>query len=156
MGTYTIVEASVEDVYAAGLIRLLDADIRSRYPGEPVNGIDPESFRAAGGCFAAARLAGTDGSQLIGCGAFRPFDGTTVEVKRMFVHPDHRGRGVARAILAALEAEARRRGFTRAILETGNKQFEAIALYHACGYDRIDVFGQYAGDPKSVCFGKDL
>jgi GNAT superfamily N-acetyltransferase len=156
MGTYTIVAASVEDVYAAGLIDRLDADIRSRYPGEPVNGIDPQQFRAAGGYFAGARLDGSDPSALVGCGAFRPFDGATVEIKRMFVHPAHRGRGVARAILAALEAEARRRGFTRAILETGNRQTEAIALYQACGYDRIEPFGQYVGDPKSLCFGKGL
>ena len=79
-----------------------------------------------------------------------------VEIKRMFVLPDCRGRGVARAILAALEAEARRRGYARAILETGNRQTEAIALYHACGYDRIEPFRQYVGSEKSVCFGKNL
>jgi len=156
MHPYTIAPASVEDVYAAGLIGLLDEDIRSRYPGEPVNGIDAAQFRAAGGFFAAARIDGATGASSIGCGAFRPIDATTVEVKRMFVHPAHRGRGVARAILAALETEARRRGFTRAILETGNRQSEAIALYHACGYARIEAFGQYVGDPKSVCFGKGL
>jgi GNAT superfamily N-acetyltransferase len=147
-----IVTASVEDVFASGLIDRLDADILSRYPGEPVNGIDPVQFRAAGGYFAAARVHDT----LVGCGAFRPLDGSTVEIKRMFVLPDHRGRGVARAILAALESEARRRGFARAILETGNRQSEAIALYHACGYARIEPFGQYVGSEKSVCFGKDL
>lgn len=151
-----IVTASVEDVFASGLIDRLDADILFRYPGEEVNGIDPAHFRAAGGYFAAARAGDDGGSPLVGCGAFRPFDRTTVEIKRMFVLPGHRGRGVARAILAALEAEARRRGYARAILETGNRQTEAIALYHACGYARIEPFGQYVGSEKSVCFGKDL
>jgi GNAT superfamily N-acetyltransferase len=151
-----IVTASVEDVFASGLIDRLDADILSRYPGEAVNGIDPAQFRAAGGYFAAARVEDLDQSPFVGCGAFRPFDGTTVEIKRMFVLPGHRGRGVARAILAALEAEACRRGYARAILETGNRQTEAIALYRACGYDRIEPFGQYVGSVKSVCFGKNL
>ena len=73
MGTYTILPASVEDVYAAGLIDRLDADILSRYPGEKVNGIDPGQFRAAGGYFAAARVDGCNGATLVGCGAFRPF-----------------------------------------------------------------------------------
>jgi putative acetyltransferase len=148
----TIVTASVEEVYASGLIQLLDADILSRYPGDPVNGIDPAAFRAAGGYFAAARVD----DALVGCGAFRPFDGTVVEIKRMFVRPDHRGRGIARAILEALEAEARSRGYARAILETGNRQDEAIALYHACGYARVEPFGQYVGSAKSICFGKAL
>jgi len=95
-------------------------------------------------------------SRPVGCGAFRPLDPGTVEIKRLFVVPESRGRGVARAILAALEAEARRRGYTRGVLETGVRQPEAIALYRACGYAEMEAFGPYVGSTQSVCFRKAL
>lgn len=148
----TISSTSVEIVLASGLIDQLDADIQERYPGDPVNGIDAAGFEAAGGYFV---MAYSDGEP-VGCGAFRPYDEQTVEIKRMFVHGEARGQGVARRILEALETEARRRGYSRSVLETGNKNYEAIAAYPACGYARIEAFGQYVGDPKSVCFGKVL
>jgi GNAT superfamily N-acetyltransferase len=148
----TISPASVQAVLASGLIDQLDADIQQRYPGDPINGIDAAGFEAAGGYFV---MAYNDG-QPIGCGAFRPYDPQTVEIKRMFVSPAVRGQGVARSILKALETEARTRGYTRAILETGFKNYEAIAAYQACGYESIEVFGQYIGSPISVCFGKAL
>jgi GNAT superfamily N-acetyltransferase len=147
-----VVPASVEDVLRSGLIEELDADLRERYPGEPVNGIDPEAFRLAGGYFVLAQCD----ARPVGCGAFRPHDPGTVEIKRMFVLPEFRGRGVARSILAALEAEARRRGYRRGVLETGVRQPEAIALYRACGYAEIGAFGPYVGSDRSVCFGKAL
>ena len=146
--------ASVDEVLATGLVEELDADLRRRYPGEPVNGIDPDQFRAAGGYFVLARCA----ARPAGCGAFRPHAGEpgTVEIKRMFVLPEFRGRGMARKVMAALEAEARRRGFTRAILETAGRQPEAIALYQACGYTVIPNFEPYVGSARSICFGKAL
>jgi GNAT superfamily N-acetyltransferase len=147
-----VVGASVEEVLHSGLIGLLDAELDERYPGEPVNGIDPSEFRAAGGYFVLAQGE----SRAVGCGAFRPFDAHTMEIKRLFVRPDFRGRGIARAILAALEAEGRQRGYTRSILETSVRQPEAIALYCACGYTEIEAFGPYVGNALSVCFGKAL
>ena len=148
----TVVPASVEDVLRSGLIEQLDAELNERYPGEPVNGIDPEAFRLAGGYFVLAQRD----SRPVGCGAFRPHDPDSVEIKRMFVLPEFRGRGVARLILAALEAEARRRGYRRGVLETGIRQPEAIALYRAGGYTEIEAFGPYVGSEHSVCFGKAL
>jgi putative acetyltransferase len=147
-----IAPASVDDVLASGLIDLLDAELNARYPGEPVNGIDPSEFRAANGYFVLAR----HGERAIGCGAIRPFDARTVEVKRMFVHPDARRQRLARSILGALEEEARRRGYSRSILETGVRQQEAIALYRACGYSEIEAYGTFVGDVRSICFGKSL
>jgi hypothetical protein len=128
----------VDAVIASGLIAELDADLLSRYPGEPINGIDVEEFRAKGGLFVVAG----DGEHLAGCGAFRPYDRDTVEIKRMFVR--------------RLEDEARQRGFRFAVLETGNRQPEAIALYEASGYGRIEPFGPYIGSERSVCFRKAL
>jgi GNAT superfamily N-acetyltransferase len=152
METLAITYAPLEEVTASGLAAQLDADLLERYPGEPINSIDPVEFRASGGCFMIARL----GSQAVGCGAFRPLDSDIVEIKRMFVPPAFRGRGIGRCILAALEAEARTRGHTTAILETAVRQPEAIALYRACGYAEIAPFGPYVESARSVCFGKTL
>lgn len=71
----------------------------------------------------------------VGCGAFRPYDAQSVEIKRMFVHPDLRGRGVATMILHTLELWAKESGFHQSILETGFNQPEAIALYTKAGYE---------------------
>jgi GNAT superfamily N-acetyltransferase len=136
---------------AAKLIAALDADILRRYPGLPVNGIEAMDFEAAGGVFVVAYVEETAAA----CGAFRPY-GEAVEVKRMYVHPDFRGRGLAKRILQFLESEAARRGFTRAILETGNRQPEAIGLYAAAGWQPIAPFGRYAESTSSVCFEKRL
>lgn len=136
---------------ARRLIDALDAELTLRYPGEPTNGIDAEDFEATGGVF----LIGYLGTEAVACGAFRPTDGAA-EVKRMFVAPAYRGRGFARDILRGLEAEAAVRGFPRAILETGIRQPEAISLYRAEGWRPIPCFGQFAGDPMSLCFEKEL
>src|ERR1051325_8933983 len=124
-----IAAADVYEVIASGLIAQLDAEIARRYPGEPINGVEPEEFRASGGYFVICYSE----SEAVGCGAFRPCDQATVEIKRMFVKPEFQRRGIARAILGAVEVEARRRGYKRSILETANRQPEAIALYRACG-----------------------
>ena len=148
--TITITPAPVDEVLATGLIEQLDADLLTRYPGEPINGIVPTEFRAAGGYFVLAHC----GARAVGCGAIRPYDATTCEIKRMFVLPEFRGRGIARRIIEALEAEARRRGFTRGILETAVRQPEAIACYRACGYEQIPPYEPFIGSARSVCFGK--
>ena len=72
----------------------------------------------------------------VGCGAFRPYDARSVEIKRMFVHPDYRSRGIASMILEALEAWSKVSGAMKCLLETGYNQPEAIALYKKAGYDR--------------------
>jgi putative acetyltransferase len=144
--------ADVNEVIASGLIAQLDAEILQRYPGEPINGVEPDEFRASGGYF----VIGYWDAQAIACGAFRPHDETTVEIKRMFVAPEFRGRGIARAILGSVEEEAKRRGFKRSILETANRQPEAIALYRSCGYKEIQKYGHYVDSARSLCFGKSL
>ncbi|MGC9954458.1 MAG: GNAT family N-acetyltransferase [Rhizomicrobium sp.] len=136
---------------ARSLIAALDEEILSRYPGEPVNGINVAEFEAAGGVFAV----GYEEDMPVACGAFRPFEGSA-EIKRMYVVPAFRGRGLARRMLDFLEAEAARRGFPRAILETGRQMTEALGLYRSRGWQEIPVFGPYAGDPKSICFEKRL
>ncbi|WP_405589448.1 GNAT family N-acetyltransferase [Streptomyces sp. NBC_01190] len=78
------------------------------------------------------------------------------EMKRMFVLPEARGRGLARALLAELEATAKAAGRHRMVLETGLKQPEAIALYRSSGYLPVPKFGVYRHDELSVCMGKGL
>jgi GNAT superfamily N-acetyltransferase len=90
----------------------------------------------------------------VGCGAIRPFDETAVEVKRMFVPLERRGKGIATVVLKELEGWAAELSFKRCILETGLKQPEAIALYTGAGYTSIPNYGQYQGMYNSVCFEK--
>lgn len=92
----------------------------------------------------------------IGCGAFREFDKYTVEVKRMYLKPNERGSGIAAEILNALENWAKEFGYKRTILETGDRQVEAVKFYHKSGYKKIPNYGQYAQMENSNCFEKTL
>ncbi|WP_394768488.1 GNAT family N-acetyltransferase [Lacisediminihabitans sp.] len=92
----------------------------------------------------------------VGCGGLRPLGPTEGEIKRMFVSVPQRGTGVATALLAALEEEARGRGWLRLLLETGDRQPEAVRFYEREGYSRIPNFGHYADSPISLCFAKAL
>ena len=95
-----------------------------------------------------------DGDEPVGCGAFKPYSDTVAEIKRMYVHPDHRGQHFGRLILSDLESWAGEKGFYECILETGLKQPEAIRLYQKSGYETIPNYGQYAGVENSVCMRK--
>jgi putative acetyltransferase len=91
----------------------------------------------------------------IGCGAFKEFDSNSVEIKRMFVHPDYRGKGIASTILKELEIWASEFNYTSFILETGKNNPQAIALYHKSGYEIIPNYGQYQNIDASVCMKKN-
>ena len=92
----------------------------------------------------------------VGCGAIKEYSDNTTEVKRMFVLPEIRGRGIATTILTELENWARELGYKSCILETGKKQPEAIGLYQKNGYQLIPSYGQYKNVENSVCFEKKL
>jgi putative acetyltransferase len=91
-----------------------------------------------------------------GCGAFKRFNDSHAELKRLYVKPEFRGQGIGRTILHELENWAREYRYTVAILETGNKQSEANDLYKSTNYKIIENFGPYRGLSMSICFGKDL
>ncbi len=95
-------------------------------------------------------------SEPVGCGAFKSYAAEAVEIKRMFVQPAHRGQGVARAVLTELEQWARELGHASCVLETGQKQVAAMALYQRSGYARTPNYGQYVGVENSVCLAKTL
>ena len=133
------------------LTRLLDADLDARY-GALQAAYNPYNASAALDTVVTAYV-----DQIpVGCGAFKPYDAATVEIKRMFVRPEYRGQGIAGRILAELEAWARELGYTAAILETGRKQAEAIGLYTKRGYRPIENYGQYRGMSNSVCLRQEL
>jgi len=90
------------------------------------------------------------------CGAFKKFDDRTVEIKRMYTHPDFRKRGLATVIVKELEAWAKELNYTKAVLETSLKQNEAVSVYEKIGYTRIPNYGQYIGVETSVCYTKPL
>ena len=92
----------------------------------------------------------------VGCGCFKTFNEDTVEIKRMFVLPEHRGHGVASRILYELETWAIELNYTYSALETGKGQPVAIDLYQRCGYTITGNYGQYADNDKSVCMMKAL
>lgn len=95
-------------------------------------------------------------NQAVGCGAIRAYATGVMEVKRMFVLPEYRGKGVAGAVLSALETWASELGYTRCILETGHMQPEAIRLYLKSGYAIMLNYGQYEGIENSICMEKVL
>ena len=94
--------------------------------------------------------------QPVGCGAIKEYAADVMEVKRMFVDRRFRGQGIALKVLAALEQWAHELGYKRCILETGNKQREAIRLYEKAGYQVIPNYGQYIGVESSICMEKNL
>ena len=95
------------------------------------------------------------GGELLGCAGWRAH-GPDAELKRMFTAQSARGRGVARRLLAAIEESARADGRERVILETGDKQPEAIALYVSCGYQRIPDFGYYKDSEGVLSYARAL
>lgn len=92
----------------------------------------------------------------IACGCFKQFDTPRIELKRMFVKPEFRGKGIASLMVAELEKWAFKLGYETAILETGKGQPEAIALYRKLGYTHIPHFGEFPEQSRSVCLGKGL
>jgi GNAT superfamily N-acetyltransferase len=94
--------------------------------------------------------------QPVGCGAIKEFSPYTMEIKRMFVPLDKKGKGIASELLTELETWAGELGYIRCILETGTKQPEAIRLYEKNHYKRIPNYGQYDQVENSLCFEKIL
>ncbi|WP_231505146.1 GNAT family N-acetyltransferase [Cellulomonas sp. URHE0023] len=92
----------------------------------------------------------------VACGAIRDLGDGVGELKRMYVVPEARGRGLSRQVLAELERVAQDKGFTRLVLETGVLQVQAMSLYMSAGYRSIPNFGEYATETSSRCFAKDL
>lgn len=133
------------------LVATLDADLKTR------DGED-HTFYAQFNKIDAIKYAivAYENGIAVGCGAIKGYTQDTMEVKRMFVSPAKRGLGVASTVLNELEIWAKELHHKKCVLETGNKQPEAIALYLKSGYQIIPNYGQYEGVENSVCFEKIL
>lgn len=92
----------------------------------------------------------------VGCGCFKIFDQNTIEIKRMFIQDNQRGKGIATSILKELESWARELGYSKAVLETGKGQPNAIKLYQKYGYEITENYNQYDELEISVCLKKIL
>jgi putative acetyltransferase len=134
------------------LIDELDAFQKPLYPPESHHGIDMSALTAPGVLFAVAR---DEHGRACGCGAV-VLMADHGELKRMFVPPARRGRGLGGALLRFLEAQAVAHGRAVLRLETGNRQVHALRLYARAGYAERGPFGDYLPDPNSVFMEKRL
>ena len=154
MAKFEIRPTLLDDEDAIELIEKLNVELLERYPepGATHFRLDPDEVAPGRGVFLMAQLDGDP----VGCAALRKLEGSDGEVKRMYVDGCVRGRGYARALLRALEAEARTLEVSRLVLETGVRQPEAIGLYESAGFVRIEPFGEYVDSPLSVRMAKAL
>lgn len=137
---------------ALALIGELDAHLSGLYAPENRHGLSVAALQDETVTFLIARLDGI----AVGCGAVKFFNGDYAEVKRMYVLPQWRGRGVAQALLTDLERLSHQNGFRVLRLETGIHQPEAVNLYEGMGFLRCDPFGKYTDDGVSLCYEKTL
>ena len=135
------------------LLRLSDEFAFALYPADSCYLLDVGELEKPGVTVFVAR---TDGRALGMAALVVDQDAPRAELKRMFVHPDARGQGLARGLLSGVEQAAAATGVAELRLETGPLQHAAIALYERSGYERIPNFGPYVGDPYSVCYAKPL
>jgi GNAT superfamily N-acetyltransferase len=151
----SVARADVAAEVSRKLIQALNEELSGAYPeaGATHFGLAPDEVSGQRGAFLVISMDGVP----VGCGAVRLLDPDTGELKRMFVAPVARGRGLGRRLVNALEAEARALGARRLVLETGIRQAAAIALYRNCGFEPIPLYGEYCLSPEtSLCFGKAL
>jgi GNAT superfamily N-acetyltransferase len=150
---------------ARTLVAAAQADLAARYGDNDQNPVEAIEFDPPEGAFFVAYLGG----EPVACGGWRTLShfaeaeaaGTEIaedvaEIKRMYAMPTVRGTGVAAALIAALEESARAHGMRRMVLETGQRQPEAISFYGKWGYEQIANYGYYKDEPDCLSFGRDL
>jgi GNAT superfamily N-acetyltransferase len=140
---------------AVALCSAQQAEMLELYEGEADIGPTREAsmFVEPHGAFLVLR---DDDGRAVGCGGIARFDETRGELKRMYVVPEARGRGLGRLLLVELEAAARRLGYASVVLETGDRQAEAVGLYESSGYERIPCYPPYDSRELSWCYEKSL
>ncbi len=138
--------ASWDDADVRRLTTAQQEELRARYDGDGEPGTPPSAADVS-----VVLVARDDDGTAVGCGALRALGDGVAEVKRMYVAPAARGRGLSKLLLAGLEDAARSRGWTTLRLETGPRQPEAIALYEGAGYRSIPAFGAYVDAPDAGC-----
>jgi GNAT superfamily N-acetyltransferase len=148
---YKLVRTNSDNLDFQKLVKELDKDLAIRDGEEHAffaqyNKIDAIKFV----------IVAYENEVAVGCGAIKEYEPNIMEVKRMFVSPDQRGKGIASLVLIELEKWAAELNYKKCILETGIRQPEAISLYKKNNYLLIDNYGQYINVTSSVCFEKEL
>jgi GNAT superfamily N-acetyltransferase len=137
---------------AQELIARVQQEYVVRYGGPDAAVVDPAEFAPPAGLFLVAEIDGVPA----GCGGWRVLSPGVVEVKRVYVDPAFRRRGLAAVLMAALEETAAEAGSGEMVLNTGPSQPEALALYAGQGYRPVSGFGVYACVEGAIFLGKDL
>jgi GNAT superfamily N-acetyltransferase len=146
-----VIEArAYDDPVVARMVEQVQAEYVARYGGPDAAAVDPDEFRPPDGLFLVGLLDGVP----VATGGWRRLDDAAAEIKRMYVAPSARRRGLARRMLAELEQTIAEAGIPRAVLNTGPSQPEAIALYEQSGYLQVTPFGHYACHPHALFYGK--
>jgi ribosomal protein S18 acetylase RimI-like enzyme len=140
------------DPVAQELIGRVQQEYVQRYGGPDGAVVSPEEFEPPHGLFLVAEVDGVP----VACGAWRSLGDGRAEMKRVYVEPAFRRRGLAQVVVDAIEADAARAGIRSLVLNTGPEQPEAISLYAALDYAAVRPFGIYADEPRAVFLGKDL
>ena len=151
-GTAVVRALPYSDPVAQHLVERVQQEYVQRYGGRDAAVVGPAEFEPPEGLFLVAFVDGAPA----GCGAWRVHEPGVVEIKRVYVEPAYRRRGLAQRIVAELEWSAGRAGHRAVVLNSGNRQPEALALYAAAGYEPVPAFGVYATAPGAVFLGKDL
>ena len=133
------------------LVLLLDKELWATYPEEQSDYAPHNKIESI-----ATVVLAYFHNEPVGCGCFKGYNPETVEIKRMFVKQDHRGKKISSLMLKELESWAKESGFKSSILETGIRQEAAIELYQKAGYSLTENYGPYIGMPLSRCFRKQL
>jgi GNAT superfamily N-acetyltransferase len=145
-----------DDPLAQYLVEQVQQEYVRRYGGRDAAVVEPGEFLPPRGVFLVAELDGVPA----GCGAWRALEpgpeGPRAEIKRVYVEPGFRRRGLAQLLVAALEADAAGAGHRSVVLNSGREQPEALALYADRGYRPVPGYGVYACAPDAVFLGKEL
>lgn len=151
MPSFAIRPIAIDHPQLTELMRRSDEYQAALYPAESIHSDSLDTLEKQ----AAVIVGAFEAARLLGCAAVKPRDGYG-EIKRMFVLPEARGRGIAKGLLTALERALVDHGIYHAKLETGVRQPAALQLYETYGYRRCEPFAEYWADPLSVFMEKDL
>ncbi len=151
-GTVRLRALPYDDPLAQYLVERVQQEYVVRYGGRDAAEVDPAEIEPPSGLYLVVEVDGVPA----GCGAWRLLPSGDVEIKRVYVEPAFRRRGLARHLMAVLEESAARAGHRRVVLNTGLEQPEAVALYDSLGYRPVEGYGVYACAPDAVFLGREL
>ncbi|MGD1007334.1 MAG: GNAT family N-acetyltransferase [Ignavibacteriaceae bacterium] len=149
MNKYILEQVSSDSKEAVELTKKLFGELEAIYPKNVM-----ENFIEESSSMNVFIVAFSESNEAVATGALNHYQPGVVEVKRMFVLKEFRGKGISKQILFELERIAVELNYKRMILETGSKQPEALGLYRKYGYKEIECYGRHSSDPTSVCFEK--